>query len=336
MRFKKSTANFKQPSYMIQYVGFIVLLYSALLAQAKPNATFYYIAEPLHTDSLFDLENLKDSSAESHSVIIEAPVFVEVDQAQVSTEKEVESETWFRPAPVEDFFLDWDTAVVDPYEFDLKELTYDFPVCLFIGPDDSYALPLKSLYRTSPFGPRWGRHHKGIDFDVNVGDSVFNMFDGMVRISTYSKSFGHFIVVRHFNGLETLYAHLSERFVLPGDVMYAGNCLGLGGNTGRSTGPHLHFEVRYKGVAFDPEKLINTHCQDIHSEELIIAPTLFSYTQYKTRRNSSGNAQYHKIKQGETLSSIAVKYKTSVSQLCKLNGIRANSIIRAGKSLRVR
>jgi murein DD-endopeptidase MepM/ murein hydrolase activator NlpD len=252
------------------------------------------------------------------------------------TEVEEENLFNFRFGPVDDFFIDWDTAVVNPYEFDVKEITYEFPLCLFISPDVNYALPLKSLYKTSPFGPRWGRHHKGIDFNLNTGDSVFNMFDGMVRISTYSSSFGNYVVIRHFNGLETIYAHLSERSVSPGDILKAGDCLGLGGSTGRSTGPHLHFEVRFKGIAFDPENLLSVSCQDIASEELTIAPTLFSYINYKKGRNTSGKANYHTIRNGENLGSIARKYNTSVSQLCRLNGIKPNSIIHAGKSLRVR
>jgi len=245
----------------------------------------------------------------------------------------------FRFGPVEEFFMDWDTSTVDPYQYDVKEITYDFPICLFISPEDGYSLPLKSLYKTSSFGPRWGRHHKGIDFDLNIGDSVLNMFDGMVRISTYSKSFGHFVVVRHFNGLETLYAHLSERIVMQGDIMKAGDCLGLGGNTGRSTGPHLHFEVRFRGIAFDPENLLSITCQDITSDELTIEPALFSYLTYYKRSRSSATAsggKYYTIKSGDTLGSIAKKHGTTINHLCRLNGISQNSIIRAGKQLRVR
>jgi murein DD-endopeptidase MepM/ murein hydrolase activator NlpD len=261
--------------------------------------------------------------------------------AQIVAKPEVQEQISFRYGPVEDFFMDWDTSTVDPYSFDVKEITYDFPICLFISPDDVYALPLKSLYKTSSFGPRWGRHHKGIDFDVNVGDSVFNMFDGMVRISTYSKTFGHFVVIRHFNGLETLYAHLSERGVFPGDILKSGECLGLGGNTGRSTGPHLHFEVRYRGIAFDPENLLSITCQDITSDELTIDPALFSYlTYYKKSRSgavgASSGGNYHTIRQGETLGAIARKYGTTVNHLCRLNGMSANTVLRVGKQIRVR
>ncbi len=242
----------------------------------------------------------------------------------------------YRPSPVEDFFYDWDTAVVDPYDFDIKEITYDFPVCLFISHEDQYALPLKTMYRTSSFGPRWGRHHKGIDLDLNVGDTVFNMFDGMVRISTYSKSFGHFVVIRHLNGLETLYAHLSQRNLSGGDIVKAGECVGLGGSTGRSTGPHLHFEVRYMGVAFDPENLLSLTNQDITSEEITITPDLFGYLSYQKGKGKNSNSAYHTIQNGETISSIARKYNTSVNQICVINGIRPNTIIRAGKTIRVR
>lgn len=243
-----------------------------------------------------------------------------------------------RWSPVEDFFMDWDTATVDPYNFDLKELTYDFPLCLFIDPNETHSLPLKSLYKTSSFGPRWGRHHKGIDFDVNIGDSVFNMFDGMVRISTYSSSFGHFVVVRHFNGLETLYAHLSGRNVVPGDIIKSGDCIGLGGNTGRSTGPHLHFEVRYKGVAFDPENLLDVQAQCIVNDELTIDSKLFNYLNYKKSRKpvASSNAKYYTIKSGDTLGVIARRHGTTVSNLCSLNGLKPSSTLRIGKTLRVK
>lgn len=278
-----------------------------------------------------------DTTSQSNSVITwkngenDSTTTILTNNNDVQTTSDIN----FRFGPVDDFFIDWDTAVVDPYQFDIKEVTYDFPVCLFISPEDEYALPLKSLSKTSPFGPRWGRHHKGIDFGLDIGDSVFNMFDGMVRISTYSSSFGNFIVVRHFNGLETIYAHLSERNVTSGDIVKAGDCIGLGGNTGRSTGPHLHFEIRYRGIAFDPENIFDIGYEDIAGEELIIEPELFTYLKYKHKRKG-GKGNYHTIRQGESLSSIAVKYGTTISTLCRLNGISRNSVIRAGSRLRVR
>lgn len=299
---------------------------------------------PSYSYSVSSAFENKDSIAEETKevAIIEVNTELKVDSMQteeVNSRSEILSTINFRYGPVEEFFLDWDTSTVDPYQYDVKEITYDFPICLFISPDDEYSLPLKSLYKTSSFGPRWGRHHKGIDFDLIVGDSVLNMFDGMVRISTYSKSFGHFVVVRHFNGLETLYAHLSERIVEQGDIMKAGECLGLGGNSGRSTGPHLHFEVRYRGVAFDPENLLSITCQDITSDELTIEPALFSYLTYYKRSRTSATAsggKYYTIRNGDNLGGIARKHGTTINHICRLNGISRNSIIRAGKQLRVR
>lgn len=267
---------------------------------------------------------------------------IDKDSAQNSSYSEPiisdNSDENFRFGPVDEFFIDWDTSVVDPYQFDIKEITYDFPVCLFISPNDEYSLPLKSLYKTSPFGPRWGRHHKGIDFGLNIGDTVLNMFAGMVRISTYSPTFGNFVVVRHFNGLETIYAHMSERNVAIGDIVKAGDCVGLGGNTGRSTGPHLHFEIRFRGVAFDPENIFDFEYADIASDELTIEPTLFNYLKYKPTKRSTngGGGKYHTIQHGETLYSISKKYGTTISQICRLNGISQNATIRAGNRVRVR
>jgi murein DD-endopeptidase MepM/ murein hydrolase activator NlpD len=248
---------------------------------------------------------------------------------------EIDAFADFRYMPSEEFYLNWDTSVVDPYQYDLKELNYDFPLCLFISPDDNFSLPLSSLYRTSPFGPRWGRHHKGIDFDLNVGDSVLSCFDGMVRISTYSRTFGHFVVIRHLNGLETIYAHLNEREVVPGDIVKAGDCIGLGGNTGRSTGAHLHFEIRYMGIAFDPEILLDVQNQMLIDEELKVEKELFSYLN-NPRLKSHKGASWYTIRSGDTLSTIARRHGTSVNQLCRLNGLKPTSIIRAGKRLRVK
>jgi murein DD-endopeptidase MepM/ murein hydrolase activator NlpD len=241
----------------------------------------------------------------------------------------------FRYMPSEEFYLNWDTSVVDPYQYDLRELNYDFPLCLFISPDDNFSLPLSSLYRTSAFGPRWGRHHKGIDFDLNIGDSVLSCFDGMVRISTYSRTFGHFVVIRHLNGLETIYAHLNDREVVPGDIVKAGDCIGLGGNTGRSTGAHLHFEIRYLGIAFDPEILLDVQNQRLIDEELKVEKELFSYLN-NPRLKSHKGASWYTIRSGDTLSTIARIHGTSVSQLCRLNGLKSTSIIRAGNRLRVK
>jgi murein DD-endopeptidase MepM/ murein hydrolase activator NlpD len=109
----------------------------------------------------------------------------------------------------------------------------------------------------STFGWRKGRVHSGIDLQLEWGDTVLAAFDGVVRVSKYHKAYGNFIIIRHFNGLETLYAHLKKRDVLHGDTVLAGDLIGLGGSTGRSTGAHLHFETRFLGHPIDPEVFID-------------------------------------------------------------------------------
>jgi len=197
---------------------------------------------------------------------------------------------------------------------------------------------------TSPFGPRWGRMHYGLDIDLETGDPVSAAFEGMVRISQTHASYGNVVIIRHSNGLETLYAHLSQRHVKPGDYVQAGDLIGLGGNTGRSYGSHLHFEVRYKGDAIDPNLLVDPNQKSLRDWEFVLHKFHFTYVtpEYEkamaARKESvgSGSKKYHSVKRGETLSSIARKHGTSVSSLCKLNRIRESAMIREGQKLRYR
>lgn len=206
-----------------------------------------------------------------------------------------------------------------------------------------FAFPTDIGRQTSPFGPRWGRLHAGLDLDLDTGDPVYSMFEGLVRISQYSDTYGNVVVVRHPNGLETLYAHMSARMVVAGQYVQAGNTLGLGGNTGRSYGAHLHFETRYLGNPFDPAYLITPNQKALKS-------TVFELTKKKlnaptnppagptANNNSKGNSgnKYHTVKRGDTLSSIAAKNRTTVSKLCKLNKIKATTNLKIGQKIKVR
>jgi hypothetical protein len=204
---------------------------------------------------------------------------------------------------------------------------------------------------TSPFGPRWGRMHYGLDIDLEVGDDVYAAFEGMVRISQYHSSYGNVVVIRHNNGLETLYAHMSQRKVLPGDHVESGDIIGLGGNTGRSYGAHLHFECRYMGQAFDPRLIVNPSAQALLASSFTLLPAHFESTgvspQAVAARNSttkstksnstkSNSAKYHVVKKGDTLYSLAKRNGTSVSALCKMNKIKESSTLRLGQRLRVK
>ncbi|MCQ2286784.1 MAG: peptidoglycan DD-metalloendopeptidase family protein [Bacteroidales bacterium] len=205
---------------------------------------------------------------------------------------------------------------------------------------------------TSNFGRRKRRMHYGIDLGYPTGTPVVAAFDGIVRISKGNAGgYGNLVVIRHYNKLETYYAHLSKRLVNPGQMVHAGDTIGLGGNTGRSYGSHLHFETRYLGTPFNPTKIIDFNNYQLLTDTLYIAqnavkiqtPTeaekraIAAASQQSKSSGSSGSSGkvYHKIRKGETLSTIARKYHTSVSAIKRLNGMKSD-FIREGKSLRVR
>ena len=192
------------------------------------------------------------------------------------------------------------------------------------------------------FGPRWGRMHKGLDTKLEIGDTLYAAFNGIVRYADYNTGgYGNCVVIRHFNGLETIYAHMSELDVQPGDLIFAGEVIGLGGNSGRSEGPHLHFETRYKSFSFDPLLLLDKNNQmallnhefhlekgqlyhDGESDHLIFS------------KSGKGAGKTHTVKKGETLYSIARKYKTTVEKLVKLNRLKNKNTLQAGQKIRVR
>ena len=230
-----------------------------------------------------------------------------------------------------EYFSKWDTQKVDIYNFDSKELKDSVVLKLYdekIG--ESWKMPLPDLLVNSRFGPRWGRMHSGVDLDLNTGDAVYTAFDGIIRVKGYDRyGYGYYYVVRHKNGLETLYGHFSKHVMEVGDEVFAGDLLGKGGSTGRSTGPHLHYELRYRGLAFDPEIVFDFEQNQILKRELLVDKKLFGHIA-KARA-----AAYHRVKRGENLGSISRRYGVSISQITRLNGISTRSILRIGQSLRV-
>ncbi len=196
----------------------------------------------------------------------------------------------------------------------------------------AYCHPFNGII-TSRFGYRRYRQHYGIDIDLITGDSVHAAFDGKVRIVQYSRGFGKVVVIRHHNGLETVYAHLSKFIVDTCDYVKAGDIIALGGNTGRSTGSHLHFEVRYLGRAMDPESIIDFKEHKLLANSFTITEGNFGYL---SRIAHDKNAKFHYVRSGDTLSAIARRYKSRVSKLCYYNGINQNAILQIGQKLRVR
>lgn len=233
-----------------------------------------------------------------------------------------------RHIPAYDLYCKWDTRNIHAYEYDLTSKSDTTRIILQHEHCD-YHLPC-SGHVTSNFGERGARYHYGIDLKLRRGDPVKVAFEGVVRISQYSRSYGHVVVIRHNNGLETLYAHLSKRKVKPGEHVEAGEVIGLGGNTGRSSGAHLHFETRYKGEPINPNEVIDFETGRLKSSFLDISANNFEYLK-KARAK-----KYHRVRSGDTLYGIARRYGSSVNTLCRLNGIRESSILRIGQSIRYR
>lgn len=184
-----------------------------------------------------------------------------------------------------------------------------------------FCMPTPSTRITSQFGPRWRRMHNGLDVKVNIGDTIVSAFDGKVRVAKYErKGYGKYVVIRHENGLETIYGHLSKQLVQTDQVVKAGQPIGLGGNTGRSTGPHLHFETRFVGIALNPVLMFDFPHQDVTAD---------SYLFVKKKA-----PQYYRVKKGDCLSKIATRNGVSINTLCKLNHITRNTILRPGQVLK--
>ncbi|MEM6321378.1 MAG: M23 family metallopeptidase [Bacteroidota bacterium] len=226
-----------------------------------------------------------------------------------------------------------------PFKIEFDQTTFTHPVS-------------GTLVTTSRFGRRRRRPHRGIDLDLVTGDSVVSVLPGIVRFVGYSRGHGKTVVVRHANEVETVYAHLSAYSVQPNDIIAEGQLLGYGGNTGRSTGSHLHLEVRYKGVCIHPEYVFNFDgSQTIRGKELWVTNSLKSPRYHNAYRKSQLTAfvtkeqavvaekvvpKYHRVRKGDTLSHIAGQYHLGVREICRLNSISQNSILNIGQLLVVR
>jgi hypothetical protein len=233
---------------------------------------------------------------------------------------------------IAEYFAIWDSRTINPYKIDPTKYKDTISFNLYDSLNNfMWSMPLKNCPVNSAFGMRSYRWHYGTDLDLSIGDPVLAAFDGIVRINKYDGSgYGNYILLRHYNGLETLYAHLSSANVKVGQLVKAGEVIGLGGNTGRSSGPHLHYEVRYEGNAIDPHKIYDFKNNTLASQTFHLTPSHFDYI--RTARQ----VVYHRIKSGETLGAISRKYNVSINTLCSLNKISTRSILRVGQRLRIR
>ena len=255
--------------------------------------------------------------------------------------------------PAADLYEDWNnkyahkaTVLPDTFRIDLR----------------NFCMPTTNRVVTSNFGRRWGRQHKGIDVKVYIGDTIRAAFSGKVRMVRYDgKGYGKYVVIRHGNGLETIYGHMSKQIVEENQIVTAGEPIGLGGNTGRSTGSHLHFETRLCGVALNPALMFDFRNQDVVGDTYMFYRNRYESESVIANRlrgvGGSGNnvgeneedlelaiaapeasyakdVKFHKVKSGETLSSIAKKRGTTVDELCKLNHIGKRIRLMPGQILK--
>ncbi|WP_245531071.1 M23 family metallopeptidase [Belliella baltica] len=231
-----------------------------------------------------------------------------------------------------EYYSSWDSQKINIYDFNpkgFKDTVYVKLYDQFFG--TKWALPLDQTKITSEFGFRRYRWHHGTDLKLNTGDPIYSTFDGIVRIKSYDRNgYGYYVVVRHKNGLETLYGHMSKILVEVGQEVKSGDVLGLGGSTGRSTGPHLHFEVRYQGLSINPTQLFDFSVGRLHSDIYAVTSASFDHV------IEAQKSVYHRVRSGENLSIIARKYGTRVSNLTRLNNLTTRSILRVGQNLRIR
>jgi murein DD-endopeptidase MepM/ murein hydrolase activator NlpD len=288
---------------------------------------------------------------------------------------EIEEDAQFQGAEnmvgIASYFSVWDTKSINPYGISPKEFDEIIPLKLYdISEGRNWASVLDKTVLTSHFGWRWRRWHKGTDLDLETGDPVYAAFDGIIRVSGVHSGYGRTLILRHYNGLETLYGHMSKLNFEPNTIVKAGEMIGLGGNSGKSSGSHLHFETRYEGNQFDPENIYNfkSNPMQIKGQEFVLSPKLYDYLRGgssrpanvisdKTEGEISAGMQedeegieeeeeeipvqivqkvWYKVKSGDNLTEIARKFHTSVGEIARLNKISSYKKINAGLRLRIK
>lgn len=289
----------------------------------------------LSTASAQNLQSVTNYS-KAHEDLLASQSLIQ-DQIKVDEIQDFASQLYEELEPESDIYtIGWTCGLVDAYSGSGIQVPdkQDIDVSDFCMPCP------KANVVTSNYGyrRRFGRAHKGVDLRAAVGDTVRAAFDGKVRLTKYERrGYGYYVIVRHENGLETVYGHLSRFLVKPNDYVKAGDPIALSGNTGRSTGPHLHFETRFMGYAINPSAIFDFKNMTTHTDTFTFNKNTYKYERnYAPSSYTASAKKYYKIRRGDTLSTIASRFGTTVSRLCSLNGISRNSTIRAGRSIRVR
>lgn len=224
----------------------------------------------------------------------------------------------------------WDNKMINVGRFDSKNMTDTVHISFLDLTNKLCFCPPFKNYVTSGFGPRRYIFHYGTDIKLQIGDSVRAAFDGVVRVTKFDRrGFGNVVVLRHQQGLETIYGHLSKVLVETNQTVKAGDLIGLGGNSGRSTGSHLHFETRYQGEPFDPSCLYDFNAFKLKHDTLTLTHANFDYL------TELRKARYCNVRKGDTIGKIARRYHTTVGNVCKLNHITSKTLLRVGRKIRV-
>lgn len=257
----------------------------------------------------------------------------EISVVEVAEEIQVDS-VWIKIAQ---YYSIWDSRSVNPYRMDASNFNDTVPIKLY-DTQRFWSSPLVKGSVTSNFGFRGYRWHYGIDLDLDTGDSIKASFDGIVRIAKWDgQGYGNYVLLRHYNGLETLYGHMTKSLVEVGQLVKAGDLIGWGGSTGRSSGPHLHYEIRYQGNAINPSSIYDFPKNAIISDFILLTSEYFQYLKTGTKRAPVvRKVVYHKVRSGDTLSGISRKYGVTVSYLSKLNRMSSRSKLRAGQRIRIK
>lgn len=282
------------------------------------------------------------NSNETETYLYQSPLYYEPDGDEEDDEEDLPATFPLNDegARSEDEIIleGFDTAAIHLPKLDVSSISE--PIILQLRNEargEKFSWPTPWTARpSSHFGPRWRRFHYGLDLAQPTGEPIYAAFDGVVRISKFNRSYGNLVIIHHDNGLETYYAHMSKRLVTPGQQVKSGDIIGLCGNTGRSFGSHLHFEVRYMGNALNPEDVVDCNTHDLVSETLSITSSSFrKVSKGGHTASGSGGTSTYRVRKGDTLAKIARRHGTTIQRLCRLNGISRNATLRPGQRLKV-
>lgn len=338
---------------------------SVLLSAALLFITFNSFTQSLPTSSDIPrseviYKQLHSSSFSDQSGLFADGLKLKMDLSVLDDAEEQREEFDPTEIPADDIYGGmWENRYVNMYG-SLKNAPDTFIVDL-----ENFTMPVDG-HMTSNFGRRGSRrYHYGVDLKAQTGDTVYAAFDGKIRVKQFERrGYGYYLVIRHVNGLETVYGHLSKFLVDVDDFVLSGQPIGLAGNTGRSFGSHLHFETRFLGKPINPNFIIDFENKDTHRDEYLVTNSSYRKTNNSSRvvisaNNSntvnssstaaanrvsnttsnnkfvSGDVHHHRIQSGDTLGAIAKRYGTTVNELCRLNNITSRTVLRIGKTIRV-